>query len=93
MPHFFTSLLRNLAEIDTVMDALCHRDPTNVMKYLLLDDERNKSCALSLANVGIPIKGSSMKIVGYRYQSCFSAYIQQFLQEKREAGFIYESEE
>lgn len=34
-----------------------------------------------------------MKIAGYEYQSCFGPYIQQFLQEKREAGFIYESEE
>lgn len=34
-----------------------------------------------------------MKIAGYEYQSCFGPYIQQFLREKREAGFIYESEE
>lgn len=34
-----------------------------------------------------------MKIAGYEYQSCFGPYIQQFLQEKRDAGFIYESEE
>jgi len=57
MPHFFTSLLRNLAEIDTVMDALKHRDPTSVMKYLLPDEERSKSCALSLADAGIPMEG------------------------------------
>lgn len=34
-----------------------------------------------------------MKIAGYEYQSCFGPYIKQFVQEKREAGFIYESEE
>lgn len=54
---FATNLLRNRAEIDAVMDALGHRDPTSVMKYLLLDEERSKSCALSLANAGIPMKG------------------------------------
>ncbi len=34
-----------------------------------------------------------MKIAGYRYQSCFGPYIERFIQEKRDAGFIYESEE
>lgn len=54
---FATNLLRNRSEIDTVMDALKHRDPTSVMKYLLLDEGRSKSCALSLADAGIPVKG------------------------------------
>lgn len=34
-----------------------------------------------------------MKINGYQFQSCFAPYIEMFLQEKRAAGFIYESEE
>lgn len=34
-----------------------------------------------------------MKISGYQFQSCFAPYIEIFLQEKRAAGFIYESEE
>ncbi len=34
-----------------------------------------------------------MKIAGYEYRSCFGPYIKQFIQEKREAGFIYESGE
>ena len=34
-----------------------------------------------------------MKISGYQYQSCFSTYIEKFIQEKRDAGFVYESEE
>ena len=54
---FATNLLKNQAGIDTVMDALGHRDPTSVMKYLLLDDERSRSCALSLADAGILMKG------------------------------------
>jgi len=34
-----------------------------------------------------------MKIAGYQYQSCFGSYIEQFVHEKKEAGFLYESEE
>ncbi|MFQ9849151.1 MAG: tyrosine-type recombinase/integrase [Coprococcus phoceensis] len=34
-----------------------------------------------------------MNISGYQFQSCFAPYIKMFLQEKRAAGFIYESEE
>lgn len=54
---FATNLLKNQAGIDTVMDALGHRDPTSVMKYLLLDDERSRRCALPLADAGILMKG------------------------------------
>lgn len=49
---FATNLLRSHAGIDDVMDALEHRDPTSVMKYLLLDDESRKY-GLSLDNAGI----------------------------------------
>lgn len=34
-----------------------------------------------------------MKIDGYQFQSCFAPYIEMFIQEKRAAGFVYESEE
>lgn len=34
-----------------------------------------------------------MKISGYQFQSCFAPYIEKFIQEKRAAGFTYESEE
>jgi integrase len=34
-----------------------------------------------------------MKILGYQFQSCFAPYLESFIQEKREAGFAYESEE
>lgn len=40
---FATNLLRNHARIDEVMDALGHRDPTSVMKYLLLENEGSKN--------------------------------------------------
>ena len=54
---FATTLLRNHAGIDDVMDALGHRDPTSVMKYLLLDDDRSRRCGLSLKETGISLKG------------------------------------
>ena len=54
---FATNLLRNHAGIDDVMDALGHRDPSTVMKYLLLDDERSRKCGLSLKDAGIPMEG------------------------------------
>ena len=54
---FATNLLRNHAGIDDIMDALGHRDSTSVMKYLLLDDERNRKCGLSLESVGILMEG------------------------------------
>lgn len=34
-----------------------------------------------------------MKIAGYQYQSCFGTFIEEFIREKKEAGFVYESEE
>ena len=54
---FATNLLRNHAGIDNVMDALGHRDPTSVMMYLLLDDERSRKCGLSLDSAGILMEG------------------------------------
>lgn len=54
---FAPHLLRNHAGIDVVIDALGHRDPTSVMKYLLLDNERSRRCGLSLDDAGIPMKG------------------------------------
>ena len=56
---FATNLLRNNAEIDTVMDSLGHTDPTSVMKYLLLDENRMPECALSLQEAGISMGGVS----------------------------------
>lgn len=53
---FATNLLKNHAGIDDVMDALGHRDPTSVMKYLLLDDERSRKCGLSLSDIGLMLE-------------------------------------
>ena len=54
---FATNLLKNHAGIDEIMDALGHRDPTSVMKYLLLDDERSRKCGLSLSVTGLMLEG------------------------------------
>jgi len=56
---FATNLLRNNAEIDTVMDSLGHTDPTSVMKYLLFDESRIQDCSLSLEEAGISMGGVS----------------------------------
>jgi len=50
---FATLLLRNNAGINTVIDSLGHHDNTSVMLYLSLDEERIKSCALSLSDTGL----------------------------------------
>lgn len=56
---FATNLLRNNAEIDTVMDSLGHTDPTSVMTYLLFDESRIQECSLSLEEAGISMGGVS----------------------------------
>jgi integrase len=53
---FATRLLRNNAGIETVMDSLGHHDNTSVMLYLSLDEERIKSCALSLSDTGLVLQ-------------------------------------
>lgn len=55
---FATNLLRNNAEIDTVMDSLGHTDPTSIMKYLLFDESRIQECSLSLEEAGISMGGA-----------------------------------
>lgn len=54
---FATNLLKNHAGINEIMDALGHRDPTSVMKYLLLDDKKSRKCGLSLSVTGLMLKG------------------------------------
>jgi site-specific recombinase XerD len=53
---FATRLLRNSAGIDTVIDSLGHHDNTSVMKYLSLDEERIRFCALSLSDTGLMLE-------------------------------------
>lgn len=48
---FATNVLRNGASADQVMDTLGHRDPTSVMKYLSMDEDRMRMCPLSLLDL------------------------------------------
>ena len=41
----------------------------------------------------LPEGRSGMRTAGYQFQSCFAPYIDKFLQEKRDVGFLYESAE
>lgn len=52
-----TDLLRNGASMQTVTDFLGHRNNSTVMKYLSLDEERMRKCAISL-------KESSLEFCG-----------------------------
>jgi integrase len=53
---FATQLLRNNAEIDTIIDSLGHYNKATVMKYLSLDEERMKTCPLSLADTNLSLE-------------------------------------
>lgn len=53
---FATRLLRNNAGIQQVIDSLGHHDNSSVMKYLSLDDDRMRSCALSLDDTGLTMR-------------------------------------
>lgn len=50
---FATNILRNGAGAGRVMDMLGHRDPTSVMKYLSMDEDRMRMCPLSLSDLNL----------------------------------------
>ena len=50
---FATNVLRNGASADQVMDTLGHRDPTSVMKYLSMDEDRMRMCPISLSDLSL----------------------------------------
>jgi len=52
---FATSILRSGAGASDVMDTLGHTDPTSVMKYLSMDENRMRLCPLSLSDLPINI--------------------------------------
>ena len=54
---FATSILKNNAGIDRVIDALGHQDPTTVNVYLTYDEVHMRMCALSLKEMSIPLGG------------------------------------
>ena len=50
---FATNVLRKGADAKKVMDTLGHYDPTSVMKYLSMDEERMRLCPLSLSDLSL----------------------------------------
>ena len=57
---FATTLLRNNAGIQMVMDSLGHTDNTSVMKYLSFDEERMRLCPLSLTQYSLLLEGGAV---------------------------------
>ena len=58
---FATTLLRNNAGIQMVMDSLGHTDNTSVMKYLSFDEERMRLCPLSLTQYSLLLEGGAVR--------------------------------
>jgi hypothetical protein len=54
---FATNILRTGAGASDVMDTLGHTDPTSVMKYLSMDEERMRQCPLSLSDLPLTREG------------------------------------
>ncbi len=50
---FATNILRSGAGASDVMDTLGHTDPTSVMKYLSMDEDRMRLCPLSLSDLPV----------------------------------------
>ena len=54
---FATQLLDGKTKLELISDSLGHSTDSTVHKYLSLDEERMRSCALSLEDTGISYKG------------------------------------
>ena len=52
---FATNLLRSNSKVTLISDALGHNSNFTVNKYLSLDEDRMRICALSLNDVNIPL--------------------------------------
>ncbi|MCR5452762.1 MAG: tyrosine-type recombinase/integrase [Lachnospiraceae bacterium] len=50
---FATNILRSGAGAGDVMDTLGHTDPTSVMKYLSMDEDRMRQCPLALSDFSL----------------------------------------
>ena len=50
---FATNILRSGAGASEVMDTLGHTDPSSVMKYLSMDEDRMRQCPLSLSDLSL----------------------------------------
>ena len=56
---FHTSILKNNAGVERVIDALGNRDSTTVNVYLTYDELHMRKCALSLKEMSIPMGGAT----------------------------------
>ena len=56
---FATSILKNNAGVERVIDALGNRDSTTVNVYLTYDELHMRKCALSLKEMSIPMGGAT----------------------------------
>ena len=56
---FATSILKNNAGVERVIDALGNRDSTTVNVYLTYDELHMRKCALSLKEMSIPLGGAT----------------------------------
>ena len=54
-----TSILKNNAGVERVIDALGNRDSTTVNVYLTYDELHMRKCALSLKEMSIPMGGAT----------------------------------
>lgn len=54
---FATNLLESKTKLELISDSLGHSTDSTVYKYLSLDDERMRECSISMADVGISLKG------------------------------------
>lgn len=54
---FATNVLRSGAGAGCVMDTLGHTDPTSVMKYLAMDEDRMRLCPLALSDLPVRREG------------------------------------
>lgn len=59
---FATHLLQNGNGAQRVMDALGHRDPTSVMKYLSMDEGHMRMCPLSQSDYGLATWGGEANV-------------------------------
>lgn len=57
---FATNVLRSGAGASDVMDTLGHTDPTSVMKYLSMDEDRMRLCPLSLSDLSLAERRSEL---------------------------------
>ncbi|MEG1848884.1 MAG: tyrosine-type recombinase/integrase [Lachnospiraceae bacterium] len=59
---FATNLLESQTKIELISDSLGHSTDSTVYKYLSLDEGRMRECPISMADVGISLKGGALHV-------------------------------